>query len=254
VLAGIYSYKVTILCALLEQQIGFNRRLKMVKRNLNYGLLFFLILVLVTALTGCGESNNGEYFNTKNGNFDGSGGNDIPGNSSYSLNITTTNGSVSSGHSGINCGSDCSKSYTKNSKVQLTAIPVSGYLFSSWGTDCSGTGNPLIITMDSNKACTANFVKIYSLGITVTNGSVSSTPSGINCGSDCSKNYAESSVIQLTATPTGNYLFSSWSGGCSGTANPLTITMDSNKICTANFVETYSLSITTTTNGGNCYK
>ena len=67
------------------------------------------------------------------------------------------------------------------------------------------------------------FDTIHLLTVTRTgigSGAITSSPSGINCGSDCSDNYLENSVITLTATPSDSYSwFSEWSGGCSGTGN-----------------------------------
>ena len=41
--------------------------------------------------------------------------------------------------------------------------------------------------------------------------------------------------MQLTAVPNVGYLFGSWSGGASGTSNPISVTMSGNKSVTANF-------------------
>ena len=41
--------------------------------------------------------------------------------------------------------------------MQLTAVPASGYVFSGWGGDASGTTNPLTVTMNANKSITATF-------------------------------------------------------------------------------------------------
>lgn len=68
----------------------------------------------------------------------------------------------------------------------------------------------------------------YSLTIEVTpsqGGSVSNS-SGI---------YDTGETISLLATPSPEYVFKNWSGGASGTNNPITIVMNSNKNITANF-------------------
>jgi len=44
-------------------------------------------------------------------------------------------------------------------QVGITAIPDTGYDFSSWSGDASGTTNPIVITMDDIKTVTANFVE-----------------------------------------------------------------------------------------------
>lgn len=55
----------------------------------------------------------------------------------------------------INCGDDCTGSYTTGTTVTLTATPDSGSVFTGWSGDCSGDSCDL--TMDSDKAVTATF-------------------------------------------------------------------------------------------------
>ena len=67
------------------------------------------------------------------------------------------------------------------------------------------------------------------------NGTVTSTPLGIQCGSDCSEPYVSGSIVTPTATPGENFTFLGWSGGgCSGTG-VCTVTMDASKSVTATF-------------------
>ncbi|CAN5220832.1 hypothetical protein BH09BAC2_BH09BAC2_10300 [soil metagenome] len=47
--------------------------------------------------------------------------------------------------------------YSAGQTVQLTAVPNSGYTFTGWSGDASGSVNPLTITMNGNKNITANF-------------------------------------------------------------------------------------------------
>jgi hypothetical protein len=66
-------------------------------------------------------------------------------------------------------------------------------------------------------------------------GTITSSPAGINCGSDCSEVLGQGTSVTLTATPAGDSTFSGWSGGgCSGTGN-CTVTMNTNTVVTANF-------------------
>ncbi len=58
--------------------------------------------------------------------------------------------------------SPSSGSYNNGSSVTLTASPSSGWTFSHWSGDASGSSNPVTITINSNKSVTANFNQIGS--------------------------------------------------------------------------------------------
>jgi len=64
-------------------------------------------------------------------------------------------------------------------------------------------------------------------------GTITSSPTGINCGSDCTEDYNSGTVVTLTATPDSGSKFTGWSGNCSGTN--CTVTMDTNHTVNANF-------------------
>ncbi len=68
----------------------------------------------------------------------------------YTLSVSAVNGSVTPN----------SGTYAANTSVTITATASSGYQFSSWSGDASGSTNPLTITMDANKNITANFTQI----------------------------------------------------------------------------------------------
>ena len=90
-------------------------------------------------------------------------------------------------------------------------------------------------------------------GITVTkagagSGAVTSTPSGLDCGSICQATYARSSSVTLQASPSPGSYFAGWSGGgCSGT-NPTckvnNLTADATVV--ANFELQKTLTVTKT--------
>jgi uncharacterized protein YgiM (DUF1202 family) len=66
-------------------------------------------------------------------------------------------------------------------------------------------------------------------------GTLTSSPSGINCGSDCNETLNQGTSVTLSATPAADSVFSGWSGGgCSGTGN-CTIVLNANTTVTANF-------------------
>jgi len=122
-------------------------------------------------------------------------------------------------------------SYITGATVQLTATPNSGYVFSSWSGDATGSVNPISVTMNANKNITANFVPEsngFALNVIANNGSVLKNPNLAT--------YTSGASVQLTATPNIGYVFSSWSGDATGSVNPISVTMNANKNITANFI------------------
>lgn len=65
-------------------------------------------------------------------------------------------------------------------------------------------------------------------------GTVSSSPSGINCGSTCLVGYNIGTAVTLTASPSGGSTFTGWGGACTGTG-VCVVTMDAAKSVTATF-------------------
>ncbi|TVQ67478.1 MAG: T9SS C-terminal target domain-containing protein [Balneolaceae bacterium] len=64
--------------------------------------------------------------------------------------------------------------FASGTAVNLTATPAEGWRFTVWGGDASGSGNPVTVTMNSNKNVTATFTEVtqeYTLSGTVTDGS-----------------------------------------------------------------------------------
>jgi hypothetical protein len=114
-----------------------------------------------------------------------------------------------------------------------------GSTFAGWsGGGCAGTG-PCTVTIGAATTVTANFTTTPTTLIVVRagggTGTVTSSPSGINCGTDCSESYASNTMVTLTATATGGAVFSGWSGGgCAGTGTCV-VTMSTALTVTATF-------------------
>jgi Calx-beta domain/Divergent InlB B-repeat domain len=68
-------------------------------------------------------------------------------------------------------------------------------------------------------------------------GTVTSSPAGITCGTDCSESYPGGTVVTLTPTAASGSTFSGWSNGCTGTA-PCTLTGNTPVRVTAAFTTT----------------
>ena len=122
-------------------------------------------------------------------------------------------GSVTSSPTGIDCGSDCDEAYPPGTVVTLTPAPGSGSDFLGWtgDSDCSDG----VVTMDAARSCTATFGTLTTLNVSKAgsgSGTVTSSPSGINCGADCSETYTAAANVALTATPNSVSAFDGWSG------------------------------------------
>jgi uncharacterized repeat protein (TIGR02543 family) len=127
--------------------------------------------------------------------------------------------------------------YVEGTSVTLAASPDAGYLFTGWSGDLSGSQNPVTFTMDANKTITANFEKeiYYTLSADAVNGTVTLDPEG--------GNYSAGTLVTLAANPDTDYVFEEWSGDLTGSENPTSILMDSDKSVTAAFRNPFVLSL-----------
>jgi Divergent InlB B-repeat domain/WD40-like Beta Propeller Repeat len=156
-------------------------------------------------------------------------------------------GTVTSSPPGIDCGSDCREVYAPGTGVTLTATPSGNATFAGWSGACSGTATTCTLTMDGPRSVTATFTKKPVLTVTKAgsgNGTVTSSPAGIDCGPDCSEPYDEGTTVTLTANPDATSTFAGWSGACNGTGS-CTVTMNASKSVTATFdAEDQGLTVT----------
>ena len=123
----------------------------------------------------------------------------------------------------------------------FTITPSTGYSVADVLVDGASVGATTTYTFTNviaNHTISASFaINSYSLTMTKSgsgSGTVTSSPTGINCGTDCSEVYSYGTVVTLTATATGGSTFSGWSGVCTGTGS-CTVTMDGSKSVTATF-------------------
>ncbi len=128
----------------------------------------------------------------------------------------------------------------------------------NWGDNTCTTGNPTTEVcngVDDNCNGSIDEGCAPSLKLTVTksgtgSGTVSSHPNGINCGSNCTETYRNSTKVTLTAKPDANSHFAGWSGDCSGNNTSSKVTLNGEKTCTATFIiKSYKLKINVTGNG-----
>ncbi|MDD5395099.1 MAG: zinc-dependent metalloprotease family protein [Thiothrix sp.] len=162
--------------------------------------------------------------------------------------IKSGSGTVNSTPTGITCGSDCTENYSPGIDVTLSATPAAGYVFTGWSGAC--TGMSCTVTMDAAKTVTANFTKAYTLTVkNAGNGTVTSLPTGISCGSDCTETYNTGTSVTLTAQANPNARFISWSGCTIVSNNVCTVSMTAAKSVTATFKQLFTLNVSKTGNG-----
>ncbi len=152
--------------------------------------------------------------------------------------ISLTGGTVS-----VSPAPDAGGTYAKNTKVTFTATPAAGYRFGWWGGEISGTANPILLTINSDKNITVVFIRTYTLTAIANpfSGGTISPTGGI---------YDEGTSVTITATAAFGYRFDHWEGNASGNNPSLTITMNADKTVVAVFVKTYRLTVSVTPIGG----
>lgn len=127
--------------------------------------------------------------------------------------------------------------YEAGTSVGLTAVAAEGFVFSSWSGVTLAIGSDAVVIMDSDKEVWAHFEGSSPQGGTdyllaaealpAMGGSVSVSP--------LLTTYPAGTEVTLTALPAEGYTFSGWAGAATGSANPLTLTIDGNTSVTAHF-------------------
>jgi phospholipase C len=78
-------------------------------------------------------------------------------------------------------------------------------------------------------------------------GTITSSPAGITCPGTCSATFNQNTKVTLTAKADTNYLFTGWSGACSGTSCVITVTAP--ETVAASFEATRGVSVALSGNG-----
>jgi uncharacterized repeat protein (TIGR02543 family) len=138
--------------------------------------------------------------------------------------------------------------FASGTSVTVSAAPNTGYTFINWTDQATGsilsTSPAYTFALSANRSLIANFaINTYTLAVTAVNGTVAKVAD--------QPRYNHGSSVVLTATPAAGYVFSSWSGDATSTANPLTVSMTSNKAITANFTAIPADAFTLTVNAVN---
>lgn len=165
----------------------------------------------------------------------------------YNLTVNPAGeGSIEVQPTGKDCGVNCN-TYPQGTALTLTAqgkesTPTEqGSKFTIWGGDCTGTDNPLTLTLADNMECTANFERIPEAGshniTAIVNGNGIATITNtteFECGPRC-KTFPDGTDVTLTAEANAGAIFMGWTGDCTDIENSITVQLNSDKTCIANF-------------------
>ena len=129
--------------------------------------------------------------------------------------------------------SPSTQQYDSGDVANVTATASAEYVFQSWSGSASGSLPNTAVTMDSDKAVVANFIKKqYPLAIEI-EGEGTITETVIKQG--LATDYNSGTIVQLTAAPKDGWKFVEWSGDLTGSDNPVQITIDGSKTVKAIF-------------------
>jgi uncharacterized repeat protein (TIGR02543 family) len=196
----------------------------------------------------------------------------VSGAGGHSLATTTVlvqvigHGTVTGTSGTINCGDGSTECYytttAASGSITLTATADTGWSFTGWGGDCSGSGS-CTLTFGSDYEATANFAQggagtstlsvdvtgdASGKGGTVKGGNIDCDPSD----SDCTWDVTTGSTVTVVETPEAGYTFSGWGGACSGSDKSCTVVMNSDQSVNASFTASatsFTLSVSVAGNG-----
>jgi len=114
-----------------------------------------------------------------------------------------------------------------------------------WTADLTGVSIPQGGTADigAYEFGSGGTTTSYTLSVSGTNGAVTRTPNQTS--------YTAGQTVTLQATANSGYTFAGWSGALTGSTNPATVVMDSNKSITANFTANTATGYTLSVSGTN---
>ena len=141
------------------------------------------------------------------------------------------------------CSDTCEVPFTAGSTVTLEPLVDGGTTFTSWDGDCSSTSS-CQLTMDAPKTVTAVFDTLnpqpapYTLSVVLTgdgSGMVTSSPAGIDCGTDCEESFLAGTTVILKAHENLGSVFAGWQNCPSPSGSSCSVAPNSNFQVTAIF-------------------
>ncbi|MFC1848265.1 DUF1194 domain-containing protein [Chloroflexota bacterium] len=135
--------------------------------------------------------------------------------------------------------------YSEGAVVTLIATPETGCAFDGWtGNVADPLSETTTITMNTDKAVTAKFVKTYELAVSSGEGGSITEPG------EGTFTFKQDKAVVLKATPSHGWAFDSWTGNVANPTSATTfITMTQNETVSANFIKTYLLAVSSSAGG-----
>jgi hypothetical protein len=88
----------------------------------------------------------------------------------------------------------------------------------------------------SNEVCVTTPVQKFGLSASLMgNGTLTGTPAGINCPTDCTEDYGAGTQVTLTPSAGSGAQFASWGGACTGQGSTCVVTMSATQNVAATF-------------------
>lgn len=113
-------------------------------------------------------------------------------------------------------------SYANGDVVIVTATPATGYSFTGWSGDLTGTTSPASFTVSGNATIGATWTQqTYTVTATQSTG-------GTIVVSPATGPYHYSDAVTISATPSTGYSFAGWTSGLTGTSGSQSITVTGN--------------------------
>lgn len=127
------------------------------------------------------------------------------------------------------CGDACTRYFAVGESVTLTVVPTDSgdslSRFAGWSGACSGTATSCTLTMNQAKSVGFRFVLIRPISVSTAGtgtGTITSSPTGISCGTECDTTMDFGSDVALTASPNADSRFVEWSSGpCGSSTEPV---------------------------------
>jgi len=161
------------------------------------------------------------------------------GNQTYVLSGQVVGSGTITG-AGLNCtaagGSGCNVQQAASATALLAASPAAGATFTGWSGACSGTSPACTLSMTTTKVVTATFTAGGGGGATqdlsiAVSGAGSVTDSRGVCTStagksrSCTQAFSQGDAVTLSAKAAPGFVFTGWTGACSGAKTTCGITM-----------------------------